>query len=290
MKNFKSLFLILVVAVSMISVSCKRDTTIDPATTDALSFANASAAKGGMLFDKFWAIETGYDQTSTNIAAFNAKSDFYRCKQCHAWDLLGNSGSYIGRAPKTNRPRVAGVSLMEVRLNDSPRNIFDEIKGTTGKRSISFNLATYDPATNAVEGDKMPDLSTLLTDAQIWDLVKFIKEGAFDVSKLYDAIYTGTYPTGKAVFSNIGKDGNATTGDAYFAARCVPCHGADGTKLHNLDGAGYSLGSFLRNKPNETQHKVKFGLLGTPMTAFGTSEQEMKDLYKALTNNVKYPD
>ena len=45
-----------------------------------------------------------------------------------------------------------------------------------------LNLATYDPATNAVEGDKMPDLSTLLTDAQIWDLVKFIKEGAFDVS------------------------------------------------------------------------------------------------------------
>lgn len=49
---------------------------------------------------------------------------------------------------------------------------------------------TYDPNTNATIGEQMPDHSEILTDAKIWDLVKFIKEGFLDVTQLYDATYT----------------------------------------------------------------------------------------------------
>lgn len=263
---------------------CSKD---DPDPNEE-AFKNASASKGGILYDKFWAAEAGFDTSNVNIAKFNTYADFFRCKQCHGWDLYGSNGFYNNRAPKKNRPNVSNLNLFEIAQDKSYLELFEAMKTDVNRRDIVFDLATYDPATNATEGDKMPNYSQLLTDAQLWDLVKFMKEGVIDVTQLYDATYTGTYPTGSTSFSNWGKDGNAVNGNAYYTTNCVLCHGADGKKIA-LEGI--SLGKFFRTKPNEVQHKIKFGQLGTAMTGkFQITLAEMKDLYKACSNTATYPD
>ncbi|OGU40520.1 MAG: hypothetical protein A2X61_13590 [Ignavibacteria bacterium GWB2_35_12] len=280
----------LLVLVSFVLISCSSDNTTNP--SDPQAYTTANGIKGGMLYDKFWSTESGYDQTNPNIAKYNASGDFFRCKQCHAWDLLGTNGSYNGRGPKTNRPNVAGNNLRTFAQSSTPQALFDAIKtGSVTRRDISSDLSTYDPATNSTIGDQMPNYSQLLTDAQIWDIVKFLKAEAFDVSQLYDASYTGTYPTGKVTYSNHGKDGDATLGNTFYTTKCAACHGTDGKQVPDLDGtAGMTAGKFTRSKPNEVQHKVKFGQLGSIMIATPITLNEMKNLYKALADTVKFPN
>nr|NIN71623.1 hypothetical protein [Gemmatimonadota bacterium]NIO31333.1 hypothetical protein [Gemmatimonadota bacterium] len=49
-------------------------------------------------------------------------------------------------------------------------------------------------------------------------------------------------------------------------------------------------GSFLRAKPYEVHHKVKFGQPGTLMGSLVTDGNDILDLYLALTNAINYPD
>lgn len=266
---------------------CNKEDEVTNPQTDPIEYTNANGIKGGIMYDKFWATEAGYNQSDPNVTKFNAYSDFFRCKQCHAWDYLGNAGSYINRGPKTNRPNVASGNIYQIAKSKTPQELFNALKKSEGRRDISYDLSTYNPTTNNVEGDKMPNLSQILSDAQIWDIVKYLKTEALDVTQLYDATFTGTYPTGSATYTNIGKDGNADAGKIFYAQRCATCHGADGKAflMENM-----STGEFTRKKPYEVQHKVKFGQLGSPMTATtGITLQDMKNLYKALADTIAFP-
>ena len=281
MKTNKIIFTAILFA-SIIS-GCTHDDDDQP-----LPYDLADASKGGIMYDKFWATEAGYDQNSVNLATFNAYPDFFRCKQCHAWDGLGTAGSYNNRGPRTTRPNISSLNFYQFAKTKTDQEIFDGLKKTAGRRDISYDLATYNPATNATEGDKMPNYGQTLSDVQLWDIVKFMKEGIFDVTILYDAVFTGTYPTGTAVYSNVGKDGNATNGNTYYTTNCVSCHGANG-KTITLEGL--SLGTFLRSKPYEVQHKIKYGQLGSAMVGeFDITITQMKDLYKALASTTTFPD
>lgn len=286
MKQIKWMLAVAILGATFFT-SCNKDedTTPDP---NQVAFDNADPSKGGIMYDKFWSTEAGFDQNNANIATLNASGDFFRCKQCHAWDGLGNAGSYINRGPKTTRPTVSGLNLYQLAQTKTSKELFDAMKATTNRRDISYDLSTYDPATNNTDGDRMPDYNQLLTDVQIWDIVKFMKEGMYDVSKLYDATYTGTYPTGSATYSNVGLDGNETAGNTYYAANCTGCHGVDGK---TLTMESMSLGKFVRSKPNEVQHKVHYGQLGAAMVGeFDITLQQMKDLYKAAANTTNFPD
>ncbi len=256
---------------------------------DPQGYLDADGIMGGKLYDKFWATETGWNQSDPNLVSYNAKADFYRCKQCHGWDLKGSQGAYISRSPNANRPNVSPQNLLTIAAGKTPQELFDALNSSTGRRSVTADLSTYDPSTNSTTGDKMPDIGSVFTDAQIWDLVKFLKEEAIEVNSLYESQTTGTYPTGSITYSNIGKDGVAANGDATYTTKCMGCHGIDG-RLILVDGGGFTVGSFVRSKPNEAQHKLKFGQLGTPMGSLVTEEAELKDLYKALTNATKYPN
>lgn len=272
--------------VALVLVACSDDDTTNPPADTAYDLA--SVAKGGMLYDSFWSTEAGFDQTNANLSKFKASADFFRCKQCHGWDMLGTAGSYINRGPKATRPNVSSVNLFQSAKTKSAQELFDAMKKTAGRRDISYDLSQYDPAANSADGDKMPNYTQILTDAQIWDLVKFMKEGAFDVTQLYDATYTGSYPTGSARFSNVGRDGNAANGTTYYNAKCAMCHGSKGTDL-TLEGM--TAGKFVRSKPNEVQHKVKYGQLGSIMVGtFSISLTEMKDLYKAMADTTAFPN
>ncbi len=261
-------------------------------TTDPVEFTNADGIKGGALYDKFYDTPD-FDKNTDDAAQIMAFGDFFRCKQCHAWDHLGNMASYIDRAPKTTRPNVTAINLAEHAMDESAQELFDAIKtGNGGRRSVSADLSTYDPAdpTTTAVGDQMPNFGEILTDAQIWDLVKYLKEDFLDTTQLYDIDITGTYPDGTRTFSNIGKDGDPVNGDALYAAKCAGCHGADGL-LILFDNGELSIGSFARTKPYELSHKSKFGQPGSAMGPQGINTiEDMKDLFAALVDSTNFPD
>lgn len=278
-------FFIVAIATAAIFTSCDKEDTPVVNPYDAAVISN-----GGIMYDKFWATESDFDQTSAHLATLNSKADFFRCKQCHGWDLKGSTGSYINRKPSKTRPNISSVDVYATAKSKTAQELFDAMKKTAGRRNINTDLSTYDPATPSTqtEGDKMPNLSELLTDAQIWDLVKFMKEGALDVEQLYKATYTGTYPTGSVAFAEWGQGGNAESGNVFYTANCKGCHGVDGKTLplENM-----TLGKFTRSKPNEVQHKIKFGQLGSAMAGkFDITPAQMKNLYKAIADKTNYPD
>jgi mono/diheme cytochrome c family protein len=265
-----------------LTTSCSHDNEVPPTPID-----NANPDIGGIMYDKYWSTEANFNQSDPNLDLYNDNANFFRCKQCHAWDGLGSGGSYISRAPSMTRPNVSSLNLYDLGQQSTAQELYDGMKKSTGRRDISTDLSSYDPNTNSTEGDKMPDYSQILTDAQIWDIVKFMKEGMIDVGKLYTGTYSGTYPTGSAVYNSIGLDGDADMGKAYYSANCAGCHGVDGTNIP-LDDKG--VGGFTRSKPYEVQHKTKFGQLGTSMAGeFDITDEEMKDLYKALSNSTDFP-
>jgi len=284
MKKLKKILAILIIASTIIGCTNEdEDSILDPSEE---AYNNADSKNGGIMYDKLWASESTFDQSNTIKTTLDAYPNFFRCKQCHGWDGLGNKGAYINRAPKTSRPNVTGFNLYEMGQTETAQQIFDDLSETSGRRDITTDLSTYDPATNKVEGDKMPNLTQILTEAQMWDLVKFIREGMFDVSELYDATTTGAYPTGTWTPSNVGKDGNATNGNAIYTASCANCHGTDGTTIEVEKG---TVGNFVRLKGNEAQHKIHYGQLGTGMVYRNITLSEMKDLYKALADETAYP-
>jgi hypothetical protein len=143
----------------------------------------------------------------------------------------------------------------------------------------------------------MPDYGKILTDAQIWDLVKFLREGAFDTDQLYDVVISGTYPTGSREFTNVGKDGDAAAGTTFYNSNCSACHGSNGRDDANGNvigintDIGRSMGEFAREKTYEMQHKAVYGNLGSSMG--GTNDATMddiKNMLKALSDPVAYPD
>lgn len=286
MKKITSFFALILMSLLIFSSCTKEDdVSVDQ---DQVSYDNASISTGGIMYDKFWSTEAGFDQNQANFSTVNSNSNFFRCKQCHAWDGLGTKGSYINRAPRVTRPNVNPINLYEVAQNKTAKELFDAMKSTNGRRDISFDLSTYDPETNKTEGDQMPNYNQLLTDDQMWDIVKFMKEGMFDVSELYDATYTGTYPTGSFEYSNWGLNGDEAKGNAFYATNCAACHGADGSQI-DMDGMG--VGAFTRNKSYEVQHKVKYGQLGTSMVGeFDMTLEDMRDLYKAISNTTTFPN
>lgn len=282
-------FLAILVVLLAISVTgCKKSSTT---TTTPTPYDNASVLKGGILYNQFYSIEAGYDTGSYLGHKYKAKSSFFACRACHGWDYKGQGGQYINRDASSTRPHIANVDLNEVALNDAPQDIFDFIKNTTGKRDTGYDLSTYNASSNFTEGDKMPNFTQILTDAQIWDLVKFIKEGTWNTDKLYDAVLTGTYPTGSIAYTNMGLTGNGTNGKTWYLAHCAACHGNSGQGPQLVGpGSAQTLGFYARANAGDIQHRVRFGQLGTAMTPFTISLSEMQDLYKALSDTTSFPN
>jgi len=259
------------------------------------AYQKADGFIGGVIYDRFWAQEARFNQFDPNINHYKEFEDFYRCKQCHGWDLLGSEGAYIGRAPNQARPNVNPLNLYKLADELSAEDLFEAIKygrNNEMRRAPGTDLSNYDPETNSEVGDAMPDFSQILGDEQIWQLVKFLKVEKNDIAQLYDAEYIGDYPNGQAVFSNIGKDGNAEEGYAYYKKTCglSVCHGNDGT-ARLIDGE-LTLGAMIIEDPYEVHHKAKFGNPGSNPPMPGDRETNIeiiKNLYKALTDSTRFP-
>lgn len=266
--------------------SCGDDTVVT--TPEPHPYDIASFSKGGIMFDRFWSPEAGFNQSDTNILLFNSKPDFFRCSHCHGWDLLGRFGSSIGKGPNAGRPNVAGMNLYSITRTKAPQELYDLMKVAGNRRNISYDFSAYVPADPNDSAHKMPNYEQILTSKQLWDLVKYLKEGVHDVTGLYDASYSGIYPTGSASFYNIGKDGNSSDGLNYYSANCSSCHGTNGMTILV---ESMTVGEFTRTKPFEVHHKVKYGQQGSSMSGkFDITLNQVKDLYKAISDTAAFPD
>jgi len=262
----------------------------------AAGYESADGVNGGMLFDKFFATSDSAkvavpkfsNAFDLKLSTISAAGDFHRCKQCHGWDRLGRKGAYISRAPKTGeRPNVSGANLVVAAKTASPEELFARIATPGNPRPTNFEPTTYDPTAEKPAGDLMPAYGKVFTEAEIWDIVRFLKENAYDTTALYELNTEGAYPTGSASYAAIGRDGDAKAGRTVLKRNCATCHGDDGSDI-NLGGK--SLGQFLRAKAYEVHHKIGFGQLGSTMKPTKLSLQEMKDLYRALADETTFPD
>lgn len=251
------------------------------------AYTAADGVLGGVAYAKWWVTEANGSgtQPTTTVAA-----DFYRCKSCHGWDGLGSEGAYADRTGqstgKATRPDVTAVNLRASALRESPTELFNLIARPSGR--------TIDAADNT-----HPAFADLLTDAQIWNLVKFMREEWIEPTDLYTmkvegpkmhwdyAIAPAVLVTPSRTYTNIGIGGDAARGDSLYTSTCAGCHSADGIAF------GKSVGGLIRSKPHEIWLKIVFGEPGTGMTPGSTLTdlQDLKDLFKALADDpVKYPD
>jgi mono/diheme cytochrome c family protein len=275
--------------------SCSED---DVSTGDQEAYDTADGLNGGRMYDKFWADETDYTgpvDESVSQSTIGDYGDFYRCKGCHGWDQLGNSASYIDRGPKTSRPSVASNNVHQFVVASDIRTIFDAIKNIGG-RAVDPSV-TSDGTDGS--GDGHPDFSKILRDEQIWDLVKFLKERALDVTQLYDIQTSGSYPTGDREFTNVGAGGDVPAGVSFYDSNCAGCHGANGRDDGNGNVISYneeigkSMGEFVREKPYELQHKAVYGNLGSTPAMSGVANatlEDIKNMFAALADTEAYPD
>ncbi|MCX6312352.1 MAG: c-type cytochrome [Bacteroidetes bacterium] len=267
--------------------SCKKEGPAGPAGTNGLDGNVVSAADqsafdaadgliGGRLYDNF--IE---ELAVTDTALLNHE-DFFTCGSCHGFDLRGSAGVLINAVPDSIRPAVAPNDLYVFAQTHNLREVFNAVKHTGGRNRMSN-------ANNRSYNASMPDFSLLLTDNELWKITKFLKTKALNTFRLYDLTTSGFYPTGTAVITNVGLDGNAANGDAVYAANCVTCHGTNGTFIAVDDSSAY-VGDFMRNSPDEFQHKVRCGTPASLMHTFpNMTESMVKDLLKAGQNALAYP-
>ncbi len=263
MKNKNFLFNVCaIVSIAFYTIAfsgCKgKDGEIGPAGANGTdgTDANAVTAADKAAYDAANGINGArmYDHPLNYISASqtdypNAYTNFYRCKSCHGWDLLGKNGASINKAPSATYPVAADGNLYAWAKTHSIRQIFDAVKNTGGRTKST--LTSYNGT--------MPDYGTILSDSQIWDVVKFLKSTAHNVNEFYDMSTTGVYPTGTKTFSNIGKGGDGAAGLVTYNAKCKGCHGADGTSI-NVYCQGIYLGDMFRGDPHEIQHKAIWGM------------------------------
>jgi thiosulfate dehydrogenase len=255
MRNTKRMLLLFVVpfAVTGIAVinSCGDDG--DKGRNEA--FENANLIRGGQLYDKWWKVPGVLDPiepTSDNpgyalTAGTGTGPDTWRCKECHGWDYKGRDGAYA-----QGSSHYTGVmGLLHASEADPADELFRTIKdGLTGTAMSSFR--------------------SHLSDGDIWDIAKFVKEGIIDETQYID----------DASKKPIGA--NVTRGQVLFSSVCAACHGSDGKQINFGDQENPEhVGTVASDNPWEFLHKVRFGQPGTAMPSgigSGWSVQDVVDV------------
>ena len=220
-KRWVAVLLMLVLIFLMVSCEDEKD---DSWAED--NYETASSKDGGQLYDKWWKVNGGTEPAATFDLYTEASdgggktgSTTWRCKECHGWDYIGDQGRYSSGSHYT------GFSGVYVSRTKSIDDIFDAIKDDGGDH----------------------DLSSVLSDEDVLDLTKFVREGLVDIS-----LYLGS--DGTAL-------GDAAAGATLYAANCAACHGADGKLVTTFDGVGY----LANDNPQETLHKIRWGHPGSAM-------------------------
>ena len=267
-----------------------------PTQADIDAYGLADGTTGARYYDNPANAVLDADAANTTWADADlggASANFYRCKTCHGWDLLGRQGgALIGKAPSATYPIAVDVNLYQWARVNNIKTVFNAVK----------NVGGHAP-TVADQSSLMADYSSLGDDA-IWDLVKFLKETSHNVYEFYAEETFGTYPTGTKVRTDLGRGGDPVNGLAVWTAKCSGCHAADGTGI-DIYCKGLSVGDMFRNDPHEIQHKGPWGMptdrshvaagcsipfgANMPVTA-GLTDQDIRDLLVMGQDATAFPD
>jgi len=202
-------------------------------------------ARGGQLYDKWWAVLDGKVPSMTHQAYPSSGREkdevTWRCKECHGWDYRGKDGAY-GKGRH-----------------------YTGIKGITGK-----------------SGAKRSDIVRILRDRTHNYPISFLPDKAAEYLALF--VSAGQIDMDRYIDRNTKRaKGNPTSGAKFYETVCSICHGQDG-KLLNLvnaddpavaDGPVY-VGTVAQEDPWRTLHKIRNGQPGTPMIslmALGAEDQ-----------------
>jgi mono/diheme cytochrome c family protein len=218
------------------------------------AFDDADPVRGGQLYDKWWDVPgvlDGSEPTSSNpgyalTQGTRTGPDTWRCKECHGWDYRGRDGAYA-----EGSSRHTGVAGLTHASGDPADELFETVK-------------------EGLAGSAMSSFKAHLSDADIWDIVKFLKEAMIDETQLIN--YETKTPIGA----------NSAHGQSLFSSTCAICHGSDGKQLNFGDAAEPEyVGTVASDNPWEFLHKVRFGQPGAAMPSAirnGWSVQDAVDV------------
>ncbi len=303
------------------------DATANPSLANLVGWPNPKYAADPTLTDaevKAFATYTAQTGVTTPTPAPQANRNFYSCSSCHPADGMGREGFGISKKTAANQPQLATNKLLDCKTWE-PKRLFDAIKNVGGRQIDATKTANGLDLT--LGGQTHPDYSRILTDDKIWDIVKWLKEGMFNENNdLYTLTpHNGPYQTVQATpapyvtYTNLGSDGDAAAGVAFYAQKCAYCHGVDGHGTTNAqgpvmptgvvnqtNGAGsanpastavpnpkiYGLGSFFRYNTASAVFTVITGKFGNVpwMAATPISKDEMKNLIAAFKDTNRFPD
>jgi len=223
------------------------DSSTEPEHYADANWESADLVRGGLLFDKWWKVNSGTEPTtlfdpiwSSQTTNTRTGGDTWRCKECHGWDYVGKDGRYSSGSHYT------GFDGLWTSRAFSRTILFDSIKDTHGDH----------------------DLSGVLSDQDVLDLTRFIVDGLVNMSLYIDASGNAT--------------GNATAGLTLYDANCASCHGTDGLTLdfNSADGV-QGIGWLSNDNPQETLHKLRWGHPGSTMPSMvenGLTDQQTGDI------------
>lgn len=318
--------------------SCTHDVYVDPDAAAKAAYAAADAVNGSKLFSNFLHVDAGWPlddagwpdvlvaaDPTINIADISnpprgvvgqSNANFYSCTGCHAVDGIGRDGMGITKVASKTAPEFAASHLLDNK-NDDIIALFNKIKNVGGRQIDPAKTANG--LDNTLGGQAHPDYSKILTDAKIWDLVKWVKEGMYNEnSDLYTITTTGvwnTLPKPTVAYSNLGgAAGNPSAGVAFYSAKCTVCHAADGAGTtdaqgpvmapgvkNQTTGSGatnpatgkkeFGLGPYFRYNTASGVFVVVTGKFGNVpwMAATPTTKQEMKDMLAAFRDTKRFP-
>jgi cytochrome c553 len=163
-----------------------------PFTTVQAEDIQGSLARGGKLYDKWFAVIKAEKPKDTHPAwpASNTKKKgnvTWRCKSCHGWDYQGKDGAYASGSYKTGIKGIGGMANAEISA------IMKVLKDGTHK------------------------LAGKMDEQDFKDLAMFVSKGTIDTSMYIDSA------------AKAPKGGNAAKGAGYFNTMCAQCHGKDGS-------------------------------------------------------------
>ena len=186
---------------------------------------DSSIARGGRLYDKFWAENRAAKPTTDHPSYVKdgkyGKDNSWRCKECHGWDYKGKDGAYAKGSHATG------------------------IKGING-------AAGKDPAAiAALLRDKKHGYSEAQLSARdAADLALFVSRGQGNLAKFLDA-------------SNKVR-GDGTKGEAYYNTLCAGCHGLDGKHVKDgpalgsvADNGAEMMHKLLNGQPAEAMPALR---------------------------------
>ena len=191
--------------------------SMPPALADeTVTTESGRIARGGRLYDKWFAVIGAEKPADTHTAwpASNDKKSGDTTWRCKSCHGWDNLGTDGAYATGSYQTGIGGV------------------RGVMG--ADTTNIV-------AILKDDLHGLSGLMGDQDFEDLALFLSKGQIDMDKYIDRA------------SKVAA-GDAASGQAYYETLCVNCHGADGTKVKDMDPLGKLMGN-----PWEILHKISFG-------------------------------